>query len=532
MYTTEHKPSGQTDSTRASESVGEPKVPPSPLRQATISETPAGVRSQRATTNAEALRSAERIVAQVRPLLAEGAKDTTAILHTILDAVFDDREIRLNFVGAEIRYTAMCGEVAREVLRTVGESPDLIGLLTVGDVNLPEFARTTIEAIMEASHSFHRQLSLEETHGYDLSSRGSLRARQALMAYFDRYYGFGTVPDLLERLAENAAITAGGMRGLDDLATAHVRLAESSRRRARFIHPDNSFGTWHAITELRSVGGRVATVHALPTRPDDALHLTREDVAGFYDQATVDEGLDGRLSTATKDLWCITPVGNPSGTRMEPQQLTHLCAEIVARAPEATILLDSTYVRTLPDKQGCKLMRGVIETPELLDRVIFLDSFSKTHGVCGERIGVYFSASRELFDAHHSINMMLSAGNGRQKSALALAIAQATPEQEQSIRSLHRFWQQERLGLYHYLLGRRQFADLFDDDQRHLRADQLESPLGLYLLVKLREGVSGKDVLMRTGCLGVETPMGSGRYMRFAVGKITSPTYSRYIPTS
>jgi aspartate/methionine/tyrosine aminotransferase len=473
--------------------------------------------------NAEALRYAERIAREARHIPAGDGSDSRTVLRAVLDLVFDDHEIRLNFPAAEIRYTAMCGEVAREVFRMIGQSPDMVGLLSIGDVKLPGFARTVVDAIVDAAHAIHNELCAEETYGYDLSSRGSLKARQAMIGYFDRHYAFSQVPGLRGRLAENCASTAGGMRGLDDLATAHVRLAQPDRH-ARFIYPDNSFATWHSIANLRSVDGKVATVHVLATRPENVLQPTAGDVDEFYDGET--------LSSAhpTTDLWCITPVGNPSGTRMDACQLAETCRQIVARAPSAKILLDCTYVRTLARPEARALIKGVLERAEILDRIIFLESFSKTHGLCGERCGAYFSANRLLFDEHHSINMTLSAGNGRYKSALALAIAGATEAQEEIIRSLHRFWQRERLGLYHYLVRSRQFGELFADEQGHLRPDQLEATLGLYLFLKLRDGVSGKDVLIRTGCLGVETPMASGNYIRFAVGKITEPTYARFIP--
>jgi len=501
--------------------------PENPAATPRVSNAGDALDAKRGSTNAEALRYAERIAAQIRPPLASGGADT--ILRTVLDCVFGDAEIQQNFIGAEIRYTAMCGEVAREVLSILGQSPEMVGLLSVGDVNLPEFARTTIDAIVGRAHDFHRQLSAEETYGYDLSSRGSLKARRAMIGYFDRHYGFSDVPGLCDRLAENAAITAGGMRGLDDIATAHVRLAQP-KGWPRFIHPDNSFGTWHSITQLRSVGGKVAAVHSLTTKPSNMLHLTAADVNLFYSQT---ERTESEAAESTpRDLWCVTPVGNPSGTRMSGPQLLDVCEEIVAHDPEVTILLDSTYVRTLPEPQARELMQGVVNSQAVLSRVIFLESFSKTHGLCGERIGAYFSANRQLFDSHHNVNMILSAGNGRHKSAMVLAIAQTTSSEEEVIHALHRFWQEERLGLYQYLTGNERFCDLFEDSQEHLSPDQLNSPLGLYLFLKLREGVGGKDVLIRTGCLGVVTQMGSGTYIRFSVGKITKPTYARHIRVS
>lgn len=501
-----------------------------------------------ATKSAEAIRYADRLLSTVGPIVSE-MQDTRAKLRGVLDVVLADEQIKTNFIGSDIRYKTMCGEVAREILCALGEDPDVIGLLAIGDVMLPEFARPTIDAIMESAYGFHRQLREEEGDGYDLSARGSLSARQAMIGYFDESYGFSGVEGLPDTLSKNCAIASGGMRGLDDLGSAHVRLATKNNTRPRFIHPDNSFSTWHSIAELRSHKGTVADVHSLPTQPESRLHMTAEDVDAFYarfgglysasrgDFDTMHADISDVDMPRYSDMWCVTPVGNPSGTKMTPEQLAGVCERIVAHAPAATILLDCTYIRTLPVEQARALTVAIVHNPAVLERIMFLESFSKTHGICGERVGAYFSANEKLFDGYHNLNMMLSAGNGRFRSALALALANATPDQEDVIRELHRFWHRERLGLYHYLIGSEQFGHLFDKEQGHLQPDQLSDPLGLYLLPKLRPDISEKsdteitkDVLIDTGCLGVVTRMGSGAYIRFAVGKLTEPMYAKYIP--
>ncbi len=175
-------------------------------------------------------------------------------------------------------------------------------------------------------------------------------------------------------------------------------------------------------------------------------------------------------------------------------------------------------------------MAGVLHDPLVRDRVVILESFSKTHGFCGERIGVYTSPNDEIFGRIQNLNMTLSAGNGRYRSALAEALATPTPVQAQKLRELHQFWGQERKGLYQYLIGSGNFDDIFEPDQPHILQDQLDEPLGLYVFLRLRPGVHTKDVLIKTGCLGVETTMGDGStWMRFAVGKITKPTYSKLL---
>lgn len=85
----------------------------------------------------------------------------------------------------------------------------------------------------------------------------------------------------------------------------------------------------------------------------------------------------------------------------------------------------------------------------------------------------------------------------------------------------------ERKGLYNYLM----FGDhknLFDYKQPHFRTEDLVNPCTLYILLKTREGIKAQDVFVQTGALGVDTPMLSGHYIRFSVGQLTQPTYSKY----
>jgi hypothetical protein len=84
---------------------------------------------------------------------------------------------------------------------------------------------------------------------------------------------------------------------------------------------------------------------------------------------------------------------------------------------------------------------------------------------------------------------------------------------------------QERRGLYTYLLQPK-FSHLFHSSQQHLHPEDLDNSLGLYVTLKTNEGVKAQDIFMDTGALGVDTPLLSGHYIRFAVGSLLRPTYS------
>lgn len=499
---------------------------------------------------------ANRIVPELEALRGVHL-NTQDRIRAVWERVAADDKINKEFAGAAIRAATMRGRVANRVMELLGDRPDFIQMMSIGDVDLPSFVKPTIDDIYGRAHQQH-VANLEE-HGtcYDLASKGLEKARRAMVEYFDPHYGFSNVPGMIEALTKNACITNGGMRALDDIVTGMIKRAQDRRSpqsdivagatprapdrrrptqarppdsapsydrrtRPRFIYPDNSFGTWGQILNLRSSNGQVADLERLPTSQDNRLHLGPKDVADFYTRNNPETG-------PKQDTWYITPVGNPSGTKMTPSQLFATCNAIIDRNPQAIIILDSVYVRTLPPEKARELFAGVINMPAIMDRVIIVESFSKTHGLCGERIGTYMSINPELFDAVQNVNMTLSAGNGHFRSAIVQALCDTSADQETAVRSLHEFWAQERRGLRQYLLGNDSFAHIFDPDQSHIVNDDLENPLGLYLFVKLLPGISSSDVLYTTGCLGVETNMTSGTYMRFSVGKSTEPAFAKYI---
>jgi len=158
------------------------------------------------------------------------------------------------------------------------------------------------------------------------------------------------------------------MRGLKDIADACVLSAKAQGVPHRFVQPDNSFGTWWNIIE-RSAKVDPPTelrreVHVLESKQQNKLHVTPEDVKEFYK----------KHPPVPSELWyvvvgccllvvvcwllfvgCwlllmnlylryITPVGNPSGTKIGAKQLVETCETILQHNSRAHILLDSVVL--------------------------------------------------------------------------------------------------------------------------------------------------------------------------------------------
>jgi aspartate/methionine/tyrosine aminotransferase len=369
--------------------------------------------------------------------------------------------------------------------------------------------------VLNAAHLENEISRIKRGHPYDVSAQGLLPARRAAITLFDQHYHFSEQPGLVEALSKNSVLISGGMLGLDFFARSMLRRAKKSGETPRFVHPDTSFDSWKRIVEDYCNEGVRGKTTEITTQPEHGLHLTAPQVHTFYDENP----------ETYKNVWCLTPVGNPSGTSMTPLQLQEVCEAIVERDPKAVILLDSTYIRVLDVEKARALMAGIIRNPNIMNQVVFLESFSKTHGLCADRLSILFSSNPSLVaDEFQNRVMSSTAGTPITTSAKVTAVAKLSPEQQDEFKKMHRLWAKELHGLFVYF---KQFPHLFDE-QLHIQESELGKPTAPYLFMKLKEGVTAKQVALETWCFGVETPMGSGNYIRFAVGAISEPTYAHY----
>eukprot|EP01090_Pellita_catalonica_P000157 TRINITY_DN10110_c0_g1_i1.p1 TRINITY_DN10110_c0_g1~~TRINITY_DN10110_c0_g1_i1.p1 ORF type:complete len:511 (-),score=58.52 TRINITY_DN10110_c0_g1_i1:92-1591(-) len=435
-----------------------------------------------------------------------------AKLPDVLQAVWDNETVTSQCRDFVIRLTSLRGQVSSGVWKKRGGNPNDVQILAVGTTAIPQHM-PDLTAYFHEFYDRSREIQDRDTRkltheiGYDLLSKGSERSRRAVLTMFNRHFGFSL--RTLEECIQHSAVISGGMRGLKDLADSCRIYARSNGAQHRFIHPDNSFGTWFQI-----VDDEYSEKITIPTSQADRLHLTAEDVHKHYK----------KVPPTKYESWYITPVGNPSGTRMTAEQMKDVLDAIHKWNPHALIILDVVYLRTLTSENAKQLFAG-LEDMDAFQQVIVLESFSKSHGLCRERLGLYFSANEKLLSRYHAANIGFSAGPGAIKDAQLLALGTLSDKSLAAVDSLHEFWQRERKGLHSHIVSHPSFDELFDSDQSHLEG-ALDEALGLYLLLKTKKGVTAQEVLMKTGILGVDTKFGSGHYLRFAVGTLQRPVFS------
>ena len=125
---------------------------------------------------------------------------------------------------------------------------------------------------------------------------------------------------------------------------------------------------WTSYMDIAEIVG--AKVDLLPCPPEQDYKLTPAQ-------------LDAALARKPKVFLFNNP-NNPTGMAYTAAEIDAL-ADVVAKYPDTWIITDDIYNRMVFDGVGYR--NFVQSRPELRDRVIFIDSLSKTYGMPGWRVG-------------------------------------------------------------------------------------------------------------------------------------------------
>lgn len=198
-------------------------------------------------------------------------------------------------------------------------------------------------------------------------------ARKALEADSGQYGSNRGASDLLDAfIAHMDALGLGGYTHANcatGVGAKHVlyNLAEALLDEGDAIAFPTPY--WTSYLDIAEILG--AEVHLLPCPPEQDYKLTPEQ-------------LDAALARKPKVFLFNNP-SNPTGMVYTRDEIAAL-ADVVARHPDTWIVTDDIYNTIVFD--GVGYHNFVHFRPELRERVIFVDSLSKTYGMPGWRVGL------------------------------------------------------------------------------------------------------------------------------------------------
>jgi aspartate/methionine/tyrosine aminotransferase len=220
------------------------------------------------------------------------------------------------------------------------EGRDIINL----GIGQPDFR--TPEHIVEAAIKALR----DGHHGYTPAT-GIKPLREAVAADIHRRLGVEVSPDLV-------IIVPGGK------VTMFAAILMFGEPGAEILYPDPGFPIYRSMIEFTG-----ATPVPIPIREDHGFAFSAEETLG--------------LITPRTRLMIVNSPANPTGGVTPKQDVEHLVKGLAAH-PHVAILSDEIYGQMTYD--GLPHV-SLLSYPEIRDRLILLDGWSKTYAMTGWRMG-------------------------------------------------------------------------------------------------------------------------------------------------
>ncbi len=141
---------------------------------------------------------------------------------------------------------------------------------------------------------------------------------------------------------------------------------------------------WTSYMDIAEILG--AKIDLIPAPPSQNYKITPEQ-------------LDEALAKKPRVFLFNNP-SNPTGMVYDSNEVAAL-AEVLVKYPDTWVITDDIYNRMIFD--GLKYTNFVMCKPELRDRVVFVDSLSKTYGMPGWRLG-FAAGPEKVIDALVTMN--------------------------------------------------------------------------------------------------------------------------------
>jgi aspartate/methionine/tyrosine aminotransferase len=211
-------------------------------------------------------------------------------------------------------------------------------------IGQPDFA--TPEHIVEAAVKALR----DGAHGYT-DARGIVELREGVCADIDRRLGVEVSPD-------NVMIVPGGK------VTMYLAIMMFGRPGVEIMYPDPGFPIYRSMIEFTG-----ATPIPIPIREENGFGFDAAETLELVNERTA--------------LMIVNSPANPCGGVTPKAEIDALVAGMAAH-PDVAIMSDEIYGQMTYDGEAHV---SLMSYPEIRDRLILLDGWSKTYAMTGWRMG-------------------------------------------------------------------------------------------------------------------------------------------------
>lgn len=407
----------------------------------------------------------------------------------LLIELFKNQELKDKFIN-EIRRSTIIWQIANEIFSKVW-TQDNCKIMAIGDVKY--FWEISVEWNSIVKNSLVN-INTENLSWYDLSWQGTIELRKTLFNYMNNYYDLSSFD--LVRITDSIIPTYGGIDWFVSILDSIKQ--KFSDKNIKFIYPEASF--------LANV--KIAEIYLWES---NLIKLDKPDPNNFFfSTEQIDSLYNNNLNQNDINIYYITPVGNPTWSKIKSQDFIEIIRRISLKDNNAIFIFDTVYVWILKQISSTEMFREIFQDREILNKIIFTESLSKTLWTTGLRIGWIWTHNK-LFSQELKKNISLKkAGYSKILNEFVINLLKDFSQIIGFQNKAYEFWSNQRRNFFEF--AKKNYSKFFDFP----RSPDISDREGMYILLKVKDWYNIEEIFSEMWIIGVGINLSDWLYIRYA----------------
>lgn len=408
-------------------------------------------------------------------------------ISNILNELFLNETLKEQYL-ADIRRFSVIWDLTNRILK-ITQSNERCKVLAIWDIKYFWDLKNEWENLVSKSLT---KINPENILWYDISWMWNLRFKRVLYNYMNTYYHFNDSIDSKKIINEIIPVywaTDGFWIIVDSIKELFWD------KKINLIYPEASFLSNIKIAE--SIIWKDNLIKINKSSPSNYF-VTKNDIE------TIKKWED------VVNIYYITPVWNPTWEKLNTQELYKLLSFISDSDENSYFIMDNVYVWLLKEENSTKLFSNIFSNSKLLNKIIFLESLSKTLWTTWIRLWWIWSFNSILTDNIKKITLLKKAWFSKIISEFWVNFLSDLDEISKFQIDVYTYFSIQRLWFLEEIKAK--YSHYFNFEYMPKVLDRE----WIYLLLKINDWYTIQEIFEKTWIIGVKIELSDWIYIRYA----------------